>query len=180
MPSPADFQLLAKYNQWMNNKVYDATATLTPDDFTEHRGAFFGSVSGTLNHILVADIIWLKRYARHPMDFPALAPVLALPDPASLNAVLHDEFDALWQARQALDKVILEFADALSEEAIATPLAYHNTKGEPYTKQLGHLLMHLFNHQTHHRGQVTTLLNQYGADVGVTDLLALLPDTEEA
>ncbi|GGF63542.1 DinB family protein [Alteromonas lipolytica] len=72
----------------MNNKVNNAAATLTQAAFTEHRGAYFDSVSGTLNHILVADIICLKRYTKHPMDFPALAPVLALPDPASLDALL--------------------------------------------------------------------------------------------
>lgn len=176
MPSPADFQLMAQYNQWMNQKVYEAAGQLSDECLNEHKGAFFGSVLGTLNHILVADIIWLKRFNQHTFELPALGALDTLPDPAGLSTILYTVFDELKLAREDLDVVITAFTSQLTEQVLAAPLAYYNTKGEPYTKQLGHLLMHFFNHQTHHRGQVTTLLNQAGVDVGVTDLLALLPD----
>ena len=75
-----------------------------------------------------------------------------------------------------MDAVIIEFTSVVTEKEVASPLIYTNTKWQIFTKNFGYLLQHLFNHQTHHRGQVSTLLHQAGVDVGVTDLLMVIPN----
>jgi uncharacterized damage-inducible protein DinB len=167
---------MAEYNAWMNAKVYQAAGALPAAALAQERGAFFGSILGTLNHLLVADTIWLKRYATHPAHFAALEPVRALAMPERLDTMLFIDLAEMAAHRIRLDGVISAFADALTDADLASTLHYTNTKGAPFAKPLAGLLMHFFNHQTHHRGQVSTLLTQAGADIGVTDLLALLPD----
>ena len=168
--------LLARYNAWMNAKLYDAAATLSPQDLALDRGAFFGSILGTLNHLVVADTIWLKRFASHPAQPDSLEVVRQLPSPAGLDAVLFTDLGALRQRRSLLDDAINAWAAALPEADLAANLNYANTKGVAQSKPFDTLLLHFFNHQTHHRGQATTLLAQAGVDVGVTDLVALIPN----
>jgi uncharacterized damage-inducible protein DinB len=168
--------LLATYNPWMNKKLYEAAARLTPAALAEDRGAFFGSLLGTLNHLVVADHIWLKRFATLPSFEPALRVVAELPDPAALDEIPFERFEALREHRQWLDGQILDWIDGLSESDLGLTLRYHNMKGVASARRVSHLLLHFFNHQTHHRGQATTLLSQVGEDVGITDLLMLIPE----
>ena len=172
----AHLQLLAEYNRWMNERVYAAAARLAPEELARDRGAFFGSILGTLNHLVVADTLWLRRFARHPRQWPQIAPVLELPVPASLDAIVFEKLPDLRRHRAELDAWIVEWMAVLQDQDLDTPLHYANSKGQPYCRELHGLLAHLFNHQTHHRGQLSTLLTQAGADVGVTDLLALIPE----
>ncbi len=167
-------ELMARYNQWMNEKVYSAAGGLSDAELRRDRGAFFGSILGTLNHLLVADTIWLKRFAAHPGSPQAIRFVRERPDPAALDQVLHEDLASLRQERRVLDEAILEWARDLDAETLAGTLDYRNTKGEPFTDSFLNLVQHFFNHQTHHRGQVTTLLSQAGLNVGSTDLLVLI------
>jgi uncharacterized damage-inducible protein DinB len=176
VPGLAHLRLLAQYNAWMNARVYDVAAKLTVQDLAADRGAFFGSILGTLNHLVVADTIWLQRFATHPAQHPALEPLRKTAKPAALNQILFTELPALRAHRERLDATITEWVAALTEADIQHVLQYANMKGVPAKKHFGTLLVHFFNHQTHHRGQATTLLFQSGQDVGVTDLLALIPD----
>ncbi len=169
-----NFQLLAQYNQWMNKRVFEAAAKLSQDDLTRDAGAFFGSVLGTLNHILVADILWLKRFANHPAQFESLEKVQHMQNPDSLSAVLHGTLDSLQQVRLEFDVDIIDFCDEITESQLQGSLDYKNTQGLSYQDQFGLLIQHLFNHQTHHRGQLTTLLSQHKIDVGATDLLVCI------
>lgn len=178
MPRTAHFTLLARYNEWMNNKLYEAAAALPEGELAAGRGAFFGSLLATLNHIAVGDTIWLKRIAAHPRFAAALAPLAALPLPAALDAPLCDSFAALRERRAWLDRLILDWAGGLAEADLDAVISYRRMNGEANNRQLGLLLLHFFNHQTHHRGQATTLLSQAGVDVGVTDLLMLVPEAE--
>lgn len=175
MSSQASFALLAEYNEWMNAKVYEAAARLSPQELAAGRGAFFGSLLGTLNHLVVADTTWLKRFAQHPAQHPELDAVRTLPAPTALNQQLFAELPALWERRRLLDATIRRWIAVLSEEDLAHVLDYRNMQGQPFRRQLSLLLLHFFNHQTHHRGQASTLLTQAGQDVGVTDLIAMLP-----
>lgn len=165
--------LMASYNAWMNAKLYDAAATLSAEALALDRGAFFGSILGTLNHLVVSDTIWLKRFAAHPAQPKVLQVVCALPNPTALNQLVFTDLAALRERRQLLDTTIQAWAATLTADDLAQTLSYTNTKGESKAKNMGSLAMHLFNHQTHHRGQTTTLLTQAGLDVGDTDLLAL-------
>lgn len=169
-------RLLAQYNEWMNAKLYQAAARLPSDQLAQDRGAFFGSLLGTLNHILAGDIIWLKRLGTHPAAHRSLDPVRRLEQPGALDQVLHRDLDSLSDKRKQLDAVILSWAGELSLADLDHVLEYRNMKGVAMRKLFGSLVLNLFNHQTHHRGQATTLLSQAGQDVGVTDLLALIPE----
>ena len=169
-------RLLSRYNKWMNEKIYNTSAQLSVTELAEDRGAFFGSVQGTLNHIMVANIVWLKRFACHPAQHAALDKIRAMTQPEALRQTLFEDFSALSEQRKHLDNMIVDWCNQLSATDLSHKLSYHNMKGEPAVKHFGSLVLHFFNHQTHHRGQVTTLLAQQGLDVGVTDLLALIPN----
>ena len=166
--------LMATYNQWMNRKVYEAAGGLSDEDLIADRGAFFGSILGTLNHLALGDRVWLKRFAEHPAGFTALAPLSALDVPPRLDQLAFADIRELSAHRAWLDSLIIEWAQSITEPELDQPLQYRNMAGTAMNKHFHALLVHFFNHQTHHRGQVTTLLTQAGRDVGGTDLLALI------
>jgi uncharacterized damage-inducible protein DinB len=170
--------LMASYNEWMNTKIYKAAAKLTLQELAADRKAFFSSLLGTLNHIVIADIVWLKRFATHSSHYPALDPVRHFPQPLGLDQILFDDFATLSNYRKQLDNVIKRWAVSLTDLDLDRSLRYANMKGIVSEKRFSTLVLHFFNHQTHHRGQATTLLYQAGQDVGVTDLLALVPNEE--
>lgn len=177
MSSLDHFRLMAPYNAWMNARVYDAAERLTADDLARDRGAFFGSILGTLNHLAAADLIWLGRLAAHP-PLSGRIDLAGLPQPTGIRFVVSDELTSLRPIRERIDRVIVGFVDGLTDADLAGTLAYRRVDGTAHRKLLSSVLSHVFNHQTHHRGQVTTLLTQAGIDVGVTDLLALIPDID--
>ena len=175
MPSREDIVLLASYNAGMNARLYAAAATLPNEVLNADRGAFFGSIMGTLNHIVAGDTIWLRRFMGHPSDFAALRPMTDIAVPASLAHRYSDELGALQEHRVRLDAIITALAAEVSDSDLAQALSYRNSRGDN-RKGFGSLLLHFFNHQTHHRGQASTLLSQAGVGIGVTDLLEWIPD----
>lgn len=167
---------MAAYNAWMNGNLLDAAGRLDAAAVAADRGAFFGSILGTFNHLAVTDLIWLRRLAGHPSGGD-LGPALAgLPTPTRLDERPYDSLDHLRPDRVRLDGIIADYVAGLDTEALATPLAYRRMNGQGQVKALTAVLSHLFNHQTHHRGQITTLLFQAGVDPGTTDLIAMIPD----
>ncbi len=174
-----NFELMADYNRWMNESIFSAAKQLSESDLAVERGAFFGSIIGTLNHILVGDTIWLKRFSEHPSSLPSLDYVRSIAQPETLDSILYSDFTDLYTYRKKMDGTIVAFCSELTESILESSLAYKNTKGSPFEKSLGALIQHFFNHQTHHRGQVSTLLNQAGVDIGVTDLLVRIPNPVE-
>lgn len=165
---------MARYNLWMNDKLLAAAARLPAGEVVTERQAFFGSILGTFNHLLVADIIWLKRFTAHPAGFSALGQVSALPDPQTLRQTLCASLDDLAPVRRMVDQAVFDWVAGLHEADLDVTLHYVNTAGVEAVRDFHALLVHFFNHQTHHRGQTTTLLSQAGVDVGTTDLLALV------
>jgi len=180
MTNTAQVVLMAAYNEWMNTKLYEAAERVPGEELAQDRGAFFGSIIGTLNHLVVGDTIWLKRFAAHPANPKALEPVRALPQPTALNEIVFADLTRLAQRRKVIDAAIKAWAAALTQADLDHVLHYANTKGVKSQKRMGSLVMHFFNHQTHHRGQASTLLFQAGQDVGVTDLLALIPNEPQS
>ena len=180
MSLSANLKLLAAYNQTMNTRLYELAQALPVATLTADKGAFFGSIQATLNHLLVADLIWLNRFAKFSRPFPALALLAQFPLPSALDQMLYSDFGEQSDRRRQLDDAIRAFTDDLSDTDLAADLHYRNTKGLPFTRNFGSVLLHFFNHQTHHRGQVTTLLSQCGVDVGVTDFLVMIPETAPA
>jgi uncharacterized damage-inducible protein DinB len=146
------FQRLALYNQWMNVSVYQAAEKLSASELNENRGAYFGSIIGTLNHIMVGDIFWFKRFSNHPLAFSSLAYFRDIAKPESLNSIVYTDLGSLREARELMDKHIVLFADELTDDVLSSALRYTDSKGSESVKNVGYLLQHVFNHQTHHRG----------------------------
>ena len=165
---------LARYNTWFNERLYDACEQVPDAERRRDRGAFFGSIHGTLNHLVWADKLWLARFAAQDTSFAALAPaLLALPAGAMHATMLHEAWDALRADRRALDAAIEAWIGDLPQDWPARTMAYVNTRGVAREHPAWQALTHFFNHQIHHRGQVTTLLAQAGVDPGLTDIIAL-------
>ncbi|MFY9315353.1 MAG: DinB family protein [Burkholderiales bacterium] len=157
------FQTMARYNRWANARLYAAAAALPDALYREDIGLFFRSLHGTLNHLLATDRIWMRR-----IDGTGEAP-------DRLNAILFEEFAALREARRAEDERIVRFIEGLRDGDLAAILDYKTTRGVPQRDPLGQVLAHLFNHQTHHRGQAHTALSQLtGAEPPPLDLLVML------
>ncbi|MFN4150632.1 MAG: DinB family protein [Candidatus Sericytochromatia bacterium] len=173
-----NFELMAKYNQWMNQNLYNSALQLSNEKLNENQGAFFGSIIGTFNHIIVADIIWLKRFANHQSKYKSLDFINTIETPTSLNKMINENLQELKVLREKLDELIVSFILEIKEEDFELNLSYKDTKGKGFTKDFSFLLQHFFNHQTHHRGQITTLLNQNGVDFGVTDLNFIIPSID--
>ena len=170
-----NYRFLARYNRWMNQRLYDACERLSDEERKRQRGAFFGSIHHTLTHLVLADKMWLHRFALQQTSFAALpAAALALPEGSDYSSDLHPDWQDLRQTRDALDEMIERWLAEMRPDFLTSTMLYANTKGVQRAHPAWQAMTHFFNHQTHHRGQVTTLLMQAGADVGVTDLVALL------
>ena len=175
----SNFEILAKYNTLLNKNICNRIANVSNETLWTDKGAFFGSILGTLNHLMVGDLIWLNRLNGHPNHsevFKALRPLMDFTSPTKLTQILYDNKEDFIENRKMLDEMIIQFVEETNEIDYSEAIRYINTKGDAFSKSFSMLLLHLFNHQTHHRGQVTTLLTQIGVDIGETDLLMLIPD----
>jgi uncharacterized damage-inducible protein DinB len=155
----AHFQRFAAYNQWANARLYAAAATLSDEEWHRDTGAFFTSLAGTLNHLLVADRIWMRRLTGEGETHTKLTDI-PFPDFADLRT-----------AREAMDARIVAFVDGLAAASFDEEVHYSNTRGDPHHLPRGLILAHLFNHQTHHRGQAHHILSQLGQEPPPLDLL---------
>jgi uncharacterized damage-inducible protein DinB len=169
MISPQHAQWMARYNRWMNEKIYAACEKLGDEDRKADRGAFFKSIHGTLNHLYWGDTMWLGR-------FVSGTPLAKEYPQADIGADIFPDWESLKAARIAMDADIGTWAATLDDTWLAADFTWYSglTKSTR-TKPAWQLVAHLFNHQTHHRGQVSTLLMQNGVDPGVTDLMRM-PD----
>lgn len=137
----AIFEQFAAYNQWANARLYAAALALPDEAYRRPVGVFFGSLHGTLNHLLVADRIWLHRLTGEGNA------------PSQLDAVIHDDRLELAYARAKEDERLLAVVSHYDDAALDRVCAYRNTSGQLYEQRISDILQHLFNHQTHHRGQ---------------------------
>ena len=144
----AHFRMLARYNKRANGILYAAVAKLSDIERKKVRPAFFTSIHGTLNHILLGDRIWFGRFEGRAMPS------------TDLDAILYENFDDLWPARQAEDDRIEQFAAGLTGAFLTRGFRYVNNQGVDLEDPASLLVAHVFNHQTHHRGQVHDLLSQ--------------------
>ena len=154
------FEMFAAYNRWANGRVYSAAADLTEGELDRNMGAFFGSALATLNHILVADRIWMKRFTGEGEA------------PASLDALLYPALPQLEAARKAEDKRIMSWIGGLSDQELAGRFTYMTVSDmRTVSQRLAPALAHFFNHQTHHRGQMHMILTALGRPSLVLDLV---------
>ena len=142
------YSMFAGYNAWCNERLYDAAAKVPDADYRANRGAFFKSLHGTLNHLLVGDRIWMQRFTGKGEL------------PPSLDAILYDDFAGLRAARISEDAHISAYIDALSEADLAGFIRFRTfVRPTDIEQELSPALDHFFNHQTHHRGQAHALLS---------------------
>lgn len=139
----------AAYNAWANRRLYAAAARLSEAQFRADRGAFFASVCGTLNHLLAADGIWMRRFTGTGAA------------PSRLDVILFEALPELAEARQAEDVRISLYIEGLTEAELTAELRYGNMSGTRFVHPLATVLDHFFNHQTHHRGQVHCLVSGF-------------------
>jgi uncharacterized damage-inducible protein DinB len=152
------YELMAEYNHWMNQKLYALCAEISDEIRKQDRGAFFKSIHGTLNHLLFGDRVWLGRFTGQPFA-------------AQMGQELYADFAELRREREKTDQFLLKWTQTLTEDWLQQSFQY--TSGvDKKTRVLPTwiLVTHMFNHQIHHRGQLTTLLSQLGYDPGITDL----------
>lgn len=170
------FTILAEYNADMNRKLCQVLQEMPKKELMADKKAFFGSIYGTANHIMVGDLMWLKRFRKFKRHFDALSELKKFPKPTGLSHMLYNNVNDYIEARKSLDNVIVQFIEQTKEKDYDSVLHYKNSQKMKFDRRLGLLLLHFFNHQTHHRGQITTLLNQINLDMGVTDLLIHIPE----
>jgi len=185
MPSPSplarltrmlveSYVVFARYNAWMNDKIYTLAAELTDEERKRDLRAFFRSVHGTLNHLLLGDRAWLTRFTGETERFASYDGERKPIAVRSLAQELYADFEQLWRERRRTDADIAGWVETLDEAALSRTLSYKTSSGVACSHPTWWAISHFFNHQTHHRGQVTTLLKQLGKDPGVTDLIAFM------
>ncbi len=161
MISPDYLRLMARYNRWQNESLYGAAETLSDEARKENRGAFFRSIHETLCHILWADKIWMSRFSDYP------APEGGIPS----SMALHVDWAPLCTDRRETDEAIIDWAAGLSPADIDGDFSwYSGAMGAELSRPRGLLYAHMFNHQTHHRGQVHAMLTAVGASPEDTDI----------
>ena len=156
------FKVLARYNSWANACLYEVSGKLSPHEYLKDRRAFFSSIHGTLNHLLVVDRLWLGRLEQRDSGITAL------------NQILYTDFASLLQARQKEDENISKFIEELDFTKLTETIYFKTLAGKETGITLMWLLTHFFNHQTHHRGQVHNMLSQADCTPPAIDLYAFL------
>jgi uncharacterized damage-inducible protein DinB len=144
------FAMMADYNAWANGRLYRMASQLPDEQYRQDVGAYFKSLHGTLNHIMCADLIWMRRLTG------------AGEHPTNLDAIVFDDFPSLWAARKQEDQRIIAYVESLSDTQIEETSAYRTLNGTLQTQRRRDILAHLFNHQTHHRGQAHAILTVLG------------------
>ncbi len=159
MIEPDYCRVMARYNAWMNEGLYALAEGMTADELRSDLGAFFGSILATLNHLLWADQVWMSRFTGR--ERPSVG----------IRERMYDDFGALRDARRAMDEEIRTWADAVTRAWLAETISWRSGQdGGTRSRPAWLLAVHLFNHQTHHRGQITAMMSGLGYDYGVTDV----------
>jgi uncharacterized damage-inducible protein DinB len=160
------FEMLAAYNAWANERLCAAVARLPDADYRADGGAFFGSLHGTLNHILIGDRIWTHVFTGEGVK------------PTELDAILYEDLAELWEARRIEDARISRYVASLTPEALAGTARYTTIRSPAEIEQhIAPLLLHFFNHQTHHRGQAHCLLTGFSGEAPTLDMVMFQRET---
>lgn len=162
MISPLHAQTMARYNRWQNQSVYGAAADLSDELRKADHGIFFKSIHATLNHLLWADQLWLSRFTDLPRpDAPDIA----------ASRAMYERWEELVQQRRVFDETIIDWSAALDPAWLESELTFFSGAAQrEITLPAWVAVTHLFNHQTHHRGQVNAVLTRLGCTLSATDL----------
>ena len=160
---------MARFNAWANRRLFETVAQLAESEYRADRGAFFGSVHATLNHVLVVDLLWTGRIEGRDRGV------------TSLDQILHGHLAGLRATRATEDQAIIDLVDGLSGDALTGVISYRRVSDNTGQRTpCGVILSTLFNHQTHHRGQVHCLLTQAGITPPPLDIIYALDEIAAA
>ena len=165
------FQAFARYNGSVNQSIIEILKPLNREQIMMKTKAYYPSILETLLHNLFADLNWLKRYGGVFGESKALSHRIASSDQKALRQEIESDPAKLFQYRREADEVLIRFVDELDESKLNSVIRYKNYKGEDQEQELWKTLLHWFNHQTHHRGQVSVLLDMVGVDHDFSSLL---------
>lgn len=169
MITPEYVSVMAVYNRQMNERIYATAAHLPDAARRSDQGAFWGSIHATLGHLLWADQMWMSRFDGWEKPAANLA----------ASGCVAVEFEALWALRRDADARIEAWALQMDATSVAGRLTWFSgAANKMMTADRGGLLVHLFNHQTHHRGQVHAILTRLGEHTGDTDLWLVMAEPD--
>lgn len=160
------FENFAQYNKWANKTLYGAVSELAPNQLTQNLDGFFSSILHTLNHLLVGDLMWMRRLDGGD------------PDLKQLDAILFTDMPSLQVARSVADDRLQKITQDVTEERLASYLEYTTSKGIKCHDKISEIFTHIFNHQTHHRGQCHHMLSQLGMDPPPLDMIYFVRDRD--
>lgn len=171
-----NFKMMAHYNQRINNQLMDLCLSLPEHKLNQETHSFFPNIINYWNHILFGDLILMRRIADQNLAGLSLNRFEELPTPSSPTDIYSSSLSDFSLLRDKVDRLILEFCLGLSEQECEFVFSYTTTEGQQITKSLADVLQHLFNHQTHHRGQLTCVLSQFDIDYGCMDLPVIVSE----
>ena len=165
-----NFVMLAHYNQRINKQLLDVCSKLPNSKLHQQTHSFFPNIISYWNHILFGDLILLNRVAKISTTSLSTSSLVAFPTPVAPTDIYSHELTEFAEIRSELDKLLIDYCNSLTEQEVSSILSYKTTEGDDVTKPLSDVMQHLFNHQTHHRGQLTCILSQLGQNYGCMDL----------
>ncbi|MGF1684256.1 DinB family protein [Photobacterium minamisatsumaniensis] len=176
MDLSSNFRMLALYNQRMNQQLLAVCAQLSPEQIQQETHSFFPNIMAYWNHILFGDLIMLQRLiANEVVDIESLE-LDQLPVAKSVNDSFVSTVEELRELRARVDSIYISITHAITADICCQLVRYTTTEGHVIERNVGEFCQHIFNHQTHHRGQLTCILSQFGLNFGCTDLPVIVPE----
>ncbi|AIW14406.1 DinB family protein [Vibrio tubiashii] len=180
MDLSANFRMLALYNQRMNQQLLSVCEQLSSQQLNQETHSFFPSVMAHWNHILFGDLIMLQRLITNQIHQLTPQQVNALPIAKAVDDTFVTSIEELKALRSLVDQIYIDMTKGFNAETCAKTVVYITTEGGEMRRNVGEFCQHIFNHQTHHRGQLTAILAQLGWDFGCTDLPVIVPEGSSA
>lgn len=166
-----ELSILATYNRATNDEVNQILGRLSHEQLSRTIGGFFESVIRTANHILLADITWLRRLAGEMASLRSLESQIPDPGTFSFRAVPWPRLDQYLPVRTEVDVLLERVVETITPAERTATISYRRANGEPKESVVGHVLLHVFNHQTHHRGQIALMLDELGVENDYSNLI---------
>ena len=176
MDLSSNFRILAVYNQRMNQQLISVCEQLSYEQLHSETNSFFPTVMAHWNHILFGDLIMLQRLVANDMVSMDSQVLELLPTAKSVDDIFVETLDELRSIRKTVDEIYVQITAEFGNTDYDREVCYVTTEGQELVRNLGEFCQHIFNHQTHHRGQLTCILSQFGLDFGCTDLPVIVPE----
>ncbi len=176
MDLSSNFRMLALYNQRMNKQLLNVCSTLTYEQLHQNTNSFFPTIMAHWNHILFGDLIMLQRLVANELVSVEPTVLEQLPVSKLVSDTFAANLDELYELRELVDSIYIEITNQFSAGSCNQVVRYTTTEGQVINRTIGEFFQHIFNHQTHHRGQLSCLLSQLGLDYGCTDLPMIVPE----